>query len=246
MASFIPPMCGWGQGALKVAFTALCHGQNATITSIYDVFCWSSKLRQPKMRNGLTLRERPLTGSAALPDNCGKILQLHVRRLAYPAKGRLQLLGCDQPKGAGRASLSRKKEESMQVGPYLFFNGRCDEALEFYRSALGAEVTHVMRFKESPEPDACPAGAEEKVMHANLRIGDTTVMVSDGYCEGKPEFHGFSLLISLDDGAEAERLFTALTNGGEVQRPLAKTFWSPRFGMVNDRFGVSWIINVVE
>jgi len=135
----------------------------------------------------------------------------------------------------------------MQVQPYLFFEGRCEEAVEFYRSALGAEVTMLMRFKESPEP--CEAGmlppdAGDKVMHASLRIGDTTVMASDGQCLGQPSFQGFSLSLSVADGAEAERLFTALGEGGQVQMPLTQTFFAPRFGMVADRFGVSWMIIV--
>jgi len=129
----------------------------------------------------------------------------------------------------------------------LFFEGRCEEAVEFYRSALGAEVTMLMRFKESPEP--CEAGmlppdAGDKVMHASLRIGDTTVMASDGQCLGQPSFQGFSLSLSVADGAEAERLFTALGEGGQVQMPLTQTFFAPRFGMVADRFGVSWMIIV--
>jgi PhnB protein len=132
----------------------------------------------------------------------------------------------------------------MQIEPYLFFEGRCEEALEFYHRALGAEVTMLMRYKESPEPDMCPPGAEDKVMHSNVRIGNTTVMASDGRCEGQPAFQGFSLSISVTDEAEAERLFTALSDGGQVQMPLTKTFWSPRFGMVADRFGVSWMVNV--
>jgi PhnB protein len=132
----------------------------------------------------------------------------------------------------------------MQVEPYLFFEGRCEEALEFYRQALGAEVTMLMRFKESPDPAMYPPGAEDKVMHANLRIGNTTVMASDGRCEGHAAFQGFALSLSLTDKAEAQRLFTALSEGGEVQMPLAETFFSPLFGMVVDRFGVTWMINV--
>jgi PhnB protein len=132
----------------------------------------------------------------------------------------------------------------MQVEPYLFFEGRCEEALEFYRKALGAEVTMLMRYKESPDPGMCQPGAEDKVMHANIRIGNTTVMASDGRCEGVPAFQGFALSLSLTDEAEAERLFAALSDGGQIQMPLTKTFWSPRFGMVADRFGVSWMINV--
>jgi PhnB protein len=135
----------------------------------------------------------------------------------------------------------------MQVEPYLFFEGRCEEAVEFYRRALGAEVVMLMRYKESPEPPPpgmLPPGSENKVMHANLRIGDTTVFASDGRAQGQPAFQGFSLSITLPDEARAEKLFKALADGGQVQMPLTKTFWSPRFGMVADRFGVGWMINV--
>ncbi|MDP3841679.1 MAG: VOC family protein [Oxalobacteraceae bacterium] len=133
----------------------------------------------------------------------------------------------------------------MQVQPYLFFDGRCEEALEFYRAALGAEVTMLMRFKDSPEPqspDMCPPGSEEKVMHSNFRIGETTLMASDGRVQGKPVFQGFSLSISVPTDADAQRLFSALSEGGQVQMPLAKTFYASSFGMVADRFGVSWMI----
>ncbi|HEX6980087.1 MAG TPA: VOC family protein [Alphaproteobacteria bacterium] len=133
----------------------------------------------------------------------------------------------------------------MYVQPYLFFEGRCEEAVEFYRRALGAEVTMLMRFKESPEPPqaGCVAlGSEDKVMHASFRIGETAVMASDGRCTGQPSFQGFSLSITAKDEAEAARLFTALAEGGQVQMPLGKTFFSPCFGMVTDRFGVSWMI----
>ena len=135
----------------------------------------------------------------------------------------------------------------MQVQPYLFFDGRCEEAIEFYRSALRAEVTMLMRFKESPDtppPGMVAPGSENKVMHASLRIGDTTVMASDGECGGSPSFHGFSLSLTVPNEAEAERLFAAVGNGGKVQMPLTKTFFSPRFGMVADRFGVSWMVVV--
>ncbi|WP_019142933.1 VOC family protein [Noviherbaspirillum massiliense] len=137
----------------------------------------------------------------------------------------------------------------MQVQPYLVFDGRCEEAVTFYREALGAEVEMLMRVKDSPEPPppgTLAAGSENKVMHASLRIGETTVMASDGYCHGRPSFQGFSLSIQVTDEAQAERLFTALADGGQVQMPLSKTFFSPRFGMVADRFGVSWMINVVQ
>jgi PhnB protein len=135
----------------------------------------------------------------------------------------------------------------VKVEPYLFFDGRCDEALEFYRRTLRAEVTMLMRFKDSPEPHQpgmVPPGSENKVMHASFRIGDSTVMASDGRCLGKPNFQGFSLSLSVPNDAEAERLFAALGEGGQVQMPMAKTFFSSRFGMVADRFGVPWMIIV--
>jgi PhnB protein len=132
----------------------------------------------------------------------------------------------------------------MQVQPYLFFDGRCEEALEFYRSALGAEVSGLVRFKESPDPAMMQPGAENKVMHASVRIGDTTVFASDGRCTGKLNFQGFALSLTVDSEAEADRFFSSLANGGQVQMPLTKTFFSPRFGMVADRFGVSWMIYV--
>jgi PhnB protein len=135
----------------------------------------------------------------------------------------------------------------MQVQPYLFFDGRCEEALEFYRTALGAEVTTLMRYKDSPAPSApgmVPPGSENKVMHASFRIGEATVMASDGRCEGQPRFQGFALSLTVRNGAEAERLFAALAKGGQVQMPLTKTFFSSHFGMVADRFGMSWMIYV--
>jgi PhnB protein len=136
----------------------------------------------------------------------------------------------------------------MRVEPYLFFDGRCEEAIEFYRAKLGAEVTMLMRFKDAPEPHQpgmVPPGAENKVMHANLRIGDTAVMASDGRCLGKPNFQGFALSLTAPTDADADRLFGALSDGGQVQMPLTKTFFSPRFGMVADRFGVSWMVIVM-
>src|SRR5919199_2874959 len=133
----------------------------------------------------------------------------------------------------------------MKVQPYLFFEGRCEEAIEFYKKALGAEVLMLMRMKESPEPHPpgmMPPGSENKIMHASLRIGDTEVMASDGMAKGKPEFKGVSLSLSTSSEAEADRLFNALAEGGQVQMPIGKTFFSPRFGMVTDRFGVSWMV----
>lgn len=137
----------------------------------------------------------------------------------------------------------------MQVQPYLFFDGRCEEAVEFYRSALGAEVTMLMQFKDSPvpqEPGMVPPGAEDKLMHMSFHIGDTTVLASDGRCSGHPSFQGFSLSLTVPKDAEAERLFAALADGGQVQMPLAKTFFPPRFGMVVDRVGLSWMIYVAS
>jgi PhnB protein len=135
----------------------------------------------------------------------------------------------------------------MQVQPYLFFDGRCEEAVEFYRKTLGAEVTMLLRFKDSPEPPQpgmVPPGSDNKVMHSSFRIGETTVMASDGRCLGRPSFQGFSLSLTAPNETEADRLFAALADGGQVQMPLTKTFFSPRFGMVADRFGVSWMIIV--
>lgn len=132
----------------------------------------------------------------------------------------------------------------MRLEPYLFLDGRCDEAIAFYREALGAEVAMLVRFKDAPDPAMAPADGADKVMHARLTIGGTTVLASDGRCLGRPSFQGFALSLTATDEAEAERLFAALSAGGEVQMPLAKTFFSPRFGMVADRFGVSWMVYV--
>ncbi len=134
----------------------------------------------------------------------------------------------------------------MNVQAYLFFDGRCDEALAFYREALGAEVTALMRFKENPDPAGCAPGTEEKVMHCNFTIGTTQLMASDGNCKSAPSFQGFSLTINAESADEAERLFAALSDGGQVQMPLSQTFFSPRFGMVADRFGVSWMVLVAQ
>jgi PhnB protein len=132
----------------------------------------------------------------------------------------------------------------MQVQPYLMFEGRCQEAAEFYRKALGAEVTMLKRFKESPDTYMCAPGTEDKVMHMSFRIGETTLLASDGRCTGRPNFQAISLSLTAPDDAEAERLFASLADGGQVQMPLAKTFFSSRFGMVVDRFGVPWMIIV--
>lgn len=135
----------------------------------------------------------------------------------------------------------------MQLEPYLFFEGRCDEAIAFYRQALDAEVTALLRFKDSPQPPGMiPPGGEDKVMHANLRIGDATMMLSDGRCLGGAAFQGFALSLAVADEAEAKRLFSALAEGGQLLMPLEKTFFSPCFGMVADKFGVSWMIIVPQ
>jgi PhnB protein len=132
----------------------------------------------------------------------------------------------------------------MQVNPYVNFDGRCEEALDFYRTALDAEVQMLTRFKQCPEPGMVSPGSEEKVMHARFRVGETTVMASDGRCTGKGGFQGISLSLTVADDAEADRRFAALAEGGQVQMPLTKTFFSSRFGMVADRFGVTWMVIV--
>ncbi len=134
------------------------------------------------------------------------------------------------------------------VQPYLFFNGSCEQAVEFYRKSIGAEVEMMMRYKESPEPPPpgmVPPGFENKIMHTSFRVGETTLMASDGCSAEKANFQGFSLSLSLANEAEADRVFAALADGGQVRMPLTKTFWSPRFGMVEDRFGVGWMISVM-
>ena len=135
----------------------------------------------------------------------------------------------------------------MPVQPYLFFDGRCEEALDFYRRALGAEVNMMMRFKDSPEPSpegARPPGTDDKVMHAQFTVGDSVILASDGCAQGKAKFEGFSLSFTVPNEAAADRAFNALVDGGQVQMPLTRTFFSPRFGMLTDRFGVGWMIYV--
>ena len=136
---------------------------------------------------------------------------------------------------------------TTSIQPYLFFGGRCDEAIEFYRQALGAEVQMLARFKESPEPQpGLPECFADKVMHASLRIGDTVLMASDGRCEGEVSFEGFSLSVTTSDEAAAEKVFAALSEGGLVTMPLTKTFWAPKYGMLQDRFGVGWMVSVMH
>ena len=134
----------------------------------------------------------------------------------------------------------------MQVQPYLFFDGRCDEALEFYKNAVGAKVGMVMRFKDAPEPTQCNPGSENKVMHASFEIGDTMVLASDGRNSGQPKFEGFALTLNAKSEAEADRLFNGLVEGGQVTLPLTKTFFSPKFGMLADKFGVHWMVMAAQ
>jgi PhnB protein len=136
-------------------------------------------------------------------------------------------------------------KDNRFIQPYLFFNGSCEQAIEFYRKALGAEVEMMMRFKESPEPPppgAVPPGFENKIMHASFRVGQTTVMASDGCSADKLGFQGFSLSLSVPTEAEADHAFNTLADGGQVKMPLMKTFFSSCFGMLEDRFGIGWII----
>jgi len=134
----------------------------------------------------------------------------------------------------------------MQVQPYLFFDGRCEEAIDFYKKALGAEVGMLMRWKDSPDKSMCTPSNENKVMHASMQIGETHVMASDGRNTGNPKFDGFALSLNAKDEADADRLFNALVEGGETVMPLGKTFFSPRFGLCRDKFGVHWMVNVAS
>lgn len=134
----------------------------------------------------------------------------------------------------------------QQIQPYLFFEGRTEEALAFYKQALGAEVQMLMRYKESPGGTAkCPDGSVppgEKVMHSSFKVGDSVVMASDGFCSGRPNFAGFSLSYPAKDEADAKRRFDALAAGGKVGMPLGETFFARAFGMVTDKFGVAWMV----
>lgn len=133
------------------------------------------------------------------------------------------------------------------IQPYLFFGGRCEEAIDFYRKSLNAEVAMLVRFKEAPEPQPkMPECFEDKIMHATLKIGDTMLLASDGRCDGQATFEGFSLSLTVQDEAEAERVFAVLGEGGLVTMKLEKTFWAPKFGMLTDRFGVGWMVSVAH
>ena len=134
----------------------------------------------------------------------------------------------------------------MSVQPYLFFDGKCDEALTFYKSAVGAEPKMLMRFKEAPDQSMVSPGSADKVMHAQVQIGDATVLMSDGRCAGKTDFKGFALTISAKSENEADKTFDALAAGGQVTMPMSKTFFSQRFGMLTDKFGVQWMVIVPQ
>ena len=133
---------------------------------------------------------------------------------------------------------------NTSVQPYLFFGGRCEEALELYRSAVAAEVEILSRFKDAPEPGMTQPGMENKVMHASFRVGETLLMASDGSGDGQLRFEGFSLSIIVPDEEKAEKIFNALADGGKITMLLEKTFWAPKFGMLEDRFGVGWMVSV--
>ncbi len=130
----------------------------------------------------------------------------------------------------------------MQVQPYLTFEGRADEAIEFYKTALDAKVTMVMRWKDSPDKSMCSPGNEDKVMHSYMTIGETGVMISDGRNSGNPKFDGFSLSLDVKTDDEAKKLFASLSDGGAVVMPIGPTFFASSFGMVRDRFGVHWMV----
>jgi PhnB protein len=132
----------------------------------------------------------------------------------------------------------------MQVQPYLFFDGRCEEAIEFYKKTIGAQIEMLMRWKDNPDKSVCTPANENKVMHATVKVGDATLLASDGRCENKPDFKGFALTISAKTEAEADKIFDGLANGGQVQMPMTKTFFSPKFGMCADKFGVGWMVLV--
>ncbi|MBR0680065.1 VOC family protein [Roseomonas eburnea] len=130
----------------------------------------------------------------------------------------------------------------MQVQPYLFLNGRCEEAIAFWQKAVGATPGMVLRFRDNPEPSQIPPGSEDRIMHASIKVGATEILASDGCAEGAASFAGFSLAFTADSVGEAERTFATLSEGGQVQMPMAKTFFAATFGVVQDRFGVSWMV----
>jgi PhnB protein len=139
---------------------------------------------------------------------------------------------------------------NTKIEPYLFFGGRCEEAIAFYEKAIGAKVVMLMRYKDAPEqpPEGTlPPGNADKIMHAAFHLGESLIMASDG-CGGadEPKFGGFALSLTAPTEAEAQRVFTALTEGGTVTMPLGQTFWSPCFGIVTDKFGINWMVTIPE
>ena len=134
----------------------------------------------------------------------------------------------------------------MNVETYLFFNGKCEEALTFYQKLLGIEVSMLMKYEESPDQSLCPPNCGDKVMHANFRIGDTAFMASDGDCEGEPQFQGFSLSLNAESEEQGQAIMQGLAEDGEIKMPLAPSFWGGLFGMVTDKYGMSWMVSVLE
>jgi len=130
----------------------------------------------------------------------------------------------------------------MKVQPYLFFNGRAEEAIEFYKKTLSAEVLMTSRFGDAPGPPMGPNVTKEKIMHAELRVGDAVILISDGECGGTTHFDGFSLAVTAATAADADKTFAALAEDGKVSMPLSETFFAKRFGQVTDRFGVRWMV----
>ncbi|NJO32986.1 MAG: VOC family protein [Rhodospirillales bacterium] len=130
----------------------------------------------------------------------------------------------------------------MKVQPYVFFDGKCEEALEFYKRAIGAKVNALMRFGEAPDQSQIKPESKNKVMHSAFQVGETEILASDGYCLGAPAFQGFALTINAADNAEALRLFTGIAEGGKIQMPLEKTFFAASFGIAVDKFGVNWMV----
>ena len=137
-------------------------------------------------------------------------------------------------------------QQTETVQPYIFFDGKCEEALEFYKGAIDAKVDMMMRFKEAPDQSQMQPNTGEKVMHAAFHVGSTQVLASDGHCAGKPSFQGFGLALNAQNDAEAEKLFTAVGKGGQVLQPLTTTFFASKFGMVADKFGIMWMVIAEE
>jgi len=129
----------------------------------------------------------------------------------------------------------------MNVQTYLFFDGRCEEAIEFYKAVFGADLLYSMRFREGP-PNLVTAENEEKIFHATMRFGETVINLSDDLKQERGSFGGFAILAHLDNDASAEEAFESLQEGGRVGMPIQEVFWASRYGIVTDRFGVTWKI----